>query len=132
MKEIDAAGGKIIKLDDDLAEVIVSDGLEVTAEMVDGARQLLIEHFHCPCRVLINRKNSYHYNFDAQQRLADMDCVHSVAILSHTRAGEITAKIVQMFPGKGTWKVSFFADRKSALAWLETRRAAQGHNHSSG
>ena len=115
-------GGQIIKLADDLAEVIVSEGVEVTAEMVDNSECILREQFHCPCRVLITRKHSYHYTFAAQQRLADLECVNSVAILSSSRSGEITARIVSMFPGKGSWKVNFFYDRGSALDWLDKKK----------
>ncbi|MGS2723546.1 hypothetical protein ACVBEJ_07350 [Porticoccus sp. GXU_MW_L64] len=115
---ITAEGGIIIKLADDLAEVIVSEGMEVTAAMVDECGELLEQHFSCPCRVLINRKNSYHYNFDAQQRLADLESVSSVAVLAYNGAGEIAAKIVRMFPGKGSWRVNIFYDRRSALEWL--------------
>ena len=120
-----AEGGQIIKLADDLAEVIVSEGMEVTAEMVDECGDLLEQHFRCPCRVLVNRKNSYHYNFDAQQRLADLESVSNVAILAYNRAGEITAKIVRLFPGKGTWRVNFFYDRGSALEWLDKKKAEE-------
>ena len=129
MKEevIHAKGGQIIKLDGDLAEVIVSEGIQVTADMVDECGQLLLDNFKCPCRILINRKNSYHYSFEAQQRLANLECVHSVAVLSHTRSGEITAKIVQMFPGKATWKLAFFADRASALEWLDNKKQEYQH-----
>ncbi|MDM3870410.1 hypothetical protein QSV34_03470 [Porticoccus sp. W117] len=122
---IRAQGGKIIVLADDLAEIIVSEGVEVSAAMVDNCERILRERFHCPCRVLISRQHSYHYTFEAQQRLADLQCVHSVAILSNSPSGEITARIVRLFPGKGSWKVNFFADRKSALAWLEERKASQ-------
>lgn len=124
MKEIVVAGGKIVCLADDIAEVIVSDGIEVSGEMVDETRQTLLEYFDCPCNVLINRVNSYHYSFEAQQRMADLDCVDSVAVLSQSSADEITARIVRLFPGKGRWKVSFFADRNSAVEWLERKRTS--------
>ncbi|UTW44686.1 hypothetical protein KFE80_09800 [bacterium SCSIO 12696] len=116
------SGGKIIKLEDDLAEVVVSDGMEVTAEMVDNSERILRQHFQCPCRMLVSRHHSYHYTFSAQQRIADLECVYAVAILSNSRSGEITARIISMFPGKGNWKVNFFSDRASALKWLDKKK----------
>ncbi|MCV6606393.1 MAG: hypothetical protein OIF34_13915 [Porticoccaceae bacterium] len=118
-------GGEIIKLADDLAEIIVAEGVQVSAAMVDKSERVLKEKFSCPCRILITRHYSYHYTFEAQQRVADLECVHSIAILSNSRSGEITARIIKMFPGKGSWKVNFFSDRESALSWLDERKTTQ-------
>ena len=120
MTTLDLSFGEIFALAEDLAEIVVRAGVEVTEQMIDEYDQALRVHFNCPCRVLVNKKNPYHLTFDAQQRVADMESVRAAAVLSRTRAGHVSSRVIMMFPGKGRWKMSFFSDRETALRWLDT------------
>ncbi len=120
MEKLELSFGEIRVLGEDLAEVIIRARTEVTAKMIDEYDRTLRMHFKCPCRVLVNKKNAYHLTFDAQQKVADMQSIRAAAILSQTRAGHVSSRIIMMFPGKGKWKMSFFSDRETALHWLET------------
>ena len=48
--------GKMIVLSDDLAEVIVDEGVEMDLQMVDEYHEWILEHLDSPCMLLINKK----------------------------------------------------------------------------
>lgn len=60
---------KIIILREDIAEVIVNEGVEMTVEMVDEYHNFLLSHLRAPFSLLVNKLNAYTYDFDAQEKL---------------------------------------------------------------
>ena len=84
---------KIIILRDDIAEVMINDGIEMNPGMVDQYHDFLLSHLRSPFALLINKVNAYTYSFEAQQKLAS-------------------------FPRDEDWNISIFPDHDQALGWL--------------
>ena len=61
---------KIIVLQDDIAEVIINDAVVMNAAMVEQYHEFLRSILTSPFSLLINKINSYTYDFDAQIELA--------------------------------------------------------------
>ncbi|MFD2725516.1 hypothetical protein [Hyunsoonleella rubra] len=63
MKEYKLSFGTIIVLKDNLAEVIINEGVVMNEVMVDIYHDFLLSYLKAPFSLLINKKNSYSYTF---------------------------------------------------------------------
>jgi hypothetical protein len=111
---------KIIILRDDIAEVMINDGVEMNLEMVDQYHDFLLSHLHAPFSLLVNKVNAYTYDFAAQEKLATLVEINAMAVVAYNRVTEITTQALTSFPRHQKWNINIFSDRKNALAWLES------------
>jgi len=72
---------KIIILQKDIAEVMINDGVEMDTKMVDQYHDFLLSHLHPPFSLLINKVNSYTYDFQAQIHLATLKEINAMAVI---------------------------------------------------
>jgi hypothetical protein len=86
---------KIILLSESIAEVIINEGVELDEKMVEQYHEFLLSHLIAPFSLLINKVNSYSYNFGAQINLA-------IAV-----------------PRSVEWNLKVFSNRDKALGWLK-------------
>ena len=114
---------KIIILRDDLAEVMINDGIQMNMAMVEKYHSFLLSHLKPPFSLLINKINSYSYDFDAQEHLATLDEINAMAVVVYNRVSKITTETLASFPRDVKWNLKIFPDRDEALAWLLTQQA---------
>lgn len=115
---------KIIKLSNDIAEVIVNEGVEYTLEMVDQYHNWIADNMSDPCYILVNRLNSYSYTFEVQQKLGTLDQIRAIAFVTYTRTGKMAVEAMSRMPKTSHWNGRIFDNREDALQWLETLRDA--------
>ena len=72
---------KIIVLKDDIAEVIIDDDIVMDETMVEHYHGFLLSHLNAPFSLLINKVNSYTYDFNAQMKLATLVEIKAMAVL---------------------------------------------------
>jgi len=109
---------KIIILDDNIAEVMVNDGVIMDVEMVDQYHDFLLSHLHPPFSLLINKVNSYTYDFDAQNKLATLKEINAMAVVAYNRTTKLTTESLASYPRDVKWNLNIFSNRDDALAWL--------------
>jgi len=109
---------KIIILSEDIAEIIINDGVEMNTDMVDQYHDFLLSHLHAPFALLVNKVNSYSYNFEAQQNLATLKEINAMAVVSYNRSTTLATKNLAAFPRNEKWNISIFSSRDEALSWL--------------
>lgn len=114
----DLAFAKIILLREDLAEVIVNEGVEMDVAMVEQYHDFLLKHLSAPFSLLVNKVNSYTYNFDAQQKLATLEQIDRMAVVAYDRVTEISTKYLASLPRTVNWNLKVFASRDEAYKWL--------------
>ncbi len=114
---------KIIILRDDVAEVIINDGVEMDAAMVDEYHDFLLAHLHAPFSLLVNKVNSYTYDFQAQEKLATLKQINAMAVVAYNRAARISTEMLATFPRDVDWNLRIFSNRDEALAWLLTTQS---------
>ncbi|UCB54391.1 MAG: hypothetical protein JSW45_10645 [Thiotrichales bacterium] len=114
---------KIIILRDDLAEVMINDGVQMNMAMVEQYHDFLLSHLQAPFSLLINKVNSYSYDFDAQEHLATLDEINAMAVVVYNRVSKITTETLASFPRDVEWNLEIFPDREEALAWLMKQQA---------
>ena len=61
--------GSIIILHDNVAEVIINEGVELTLEMINEYHDFLLTNLSSPFFLLVNKIHSYTYSFEAQMHL---------------------------------------------------------------
>ena len=110
--------GKIILLSNNIAEVIINESVEMDEAMVDEYHEFLIAHLHAPFCLLINKINSYSYDFAAQMNLATIQQIKAMAVVAYNRVAESATVSLIDTPRKVGWNIKIFPNREEALQWL--------------
>lgn len=118
MKSHELPFGKIIIIRDDIAEVIINDGVEMNREMVEDYHNFLLSNLHIPFSLLINKINTYSYDFHAQEKLATLNEINAMAVVAYNQLSKIATESLKLFPRSFDWNLSTFENRDDALTWL--------------
>jgi len=109
---------KIIILDDNIAEVMIDEGVTMDMEMVEQYHEFLLLHLRAPFSLLINKVNSYAYDFEAQNKLATLKEINAMAVVAYNRITKLTTESLASHPREVKWNLRIFSNRDEALAWL--------------
>ena len=109
---------KIIILQEDIAEVIIDDEVVMDVQMVEHYHDFLLSHLSPPFSLLINKVNSYTYDFNAQLKLATLVEINAMAVVAYDRITEITTESLASYPRSEKWRLKIFSNRNDAMAWL--------------
>jgi hypothetical protein len=109
---------KIIILDDNIAEVVVNEGVTMDVEMVEQYHEFLLSHLRAPFSLLINKVNSYTYDFDAQNKLATLKEINAMAVVAYNQITRLITESLASYPREVRWNLKVFSNRDEALAWL--------------
>lgn len=102
----------------DIAEVIVNDGVEMNINMVEQYHDFLLSHLSAPFSLLINKVNSYTYDFEAQEALATLSEINTMAVVVYNDISRASTASLASFPREEKWHMDIFYDRLDALNWL--------------
>ena len=105
-------------LRDDIAEVLVDDGIEMDVKMVQQYHDFLLSHLKPPFALLINNIHSYSYEFHAQEIIGSLEEINAMAVVAYNRTTKITTEMLASYPRKRKWNLKIFENRDEALAWL--------------
>jgi hypothetical protein len=114
--------GKIIRLEEDIAEVIIDKGIEMDLAMVNEYHNFLITHLKTPFSLLINKVNPYTYTFAAQRKLATIPQIRTMAVVTNNPISEKMTLSLVRIPRDREWHIKLFRDRDLALQWLRDDR----------
>lgn len=120
MKEYKLSFGTIIILRDNLAEVIINEGVVMNEVMVDLYHDFLLSYLKAPFSLLINKKNSYSYTFEAQKMIANLDEIHVMAVIVGTSGALMSTKTLMKINEENDWNIKLFRARPEALEWIES------------
>jgi len=118
---------KIIILRDDIAEVMINDGVKMDMAMVEQYHDFLLSHLRAPFSLLVNKVNSYTYDFDAQEKLATLTEIKAMAVVAYNRVTAITTETLASYPRNVKWNLRIFSNRDEALAWLLSEQETDNH-----
>ena len=118
MKLYELPYAKIIILSDKIAEVVINDAVIMDTKMVEHYHEFLLSHLQPPFSLLINKINSYTYDFDAQIKLATIKEINVMAVVAYTRITKITTEALASLPRDQKWNLEVFSNRNEALLWL--------------
>tara|TARA_R110000868_G_scaffold62922_3_gene189865 strand:+ start:770 stop:1177 length:408 start_codon:yes stop_codon:yes gene_type:complete len=126
---------KIVLLANNLAEVIIDQGIVMNLAMVNQYHEFLTKHLQAPFSLLINKKNEYSYDFNAQMKIANIPQINAMAVVTYTRDSEFTTQLLSETIYRQTaWNMKMFPQREMALEWLEYQqqqlRLSTGNDYS--
>ncbi|MBN1378642.1 MAG: hypothetical protein JXA04_05350 [Gammaproteobacteria bacterium] len=116
---LDLPYAQILLLRPHIAELVIFDGVELTAEMVREYQLILRERFSSPFGLLINKGNHYTYSFDAQMELGLDKTMKATAVLVERESSELIMRSIKNLPDHTEWNMNVFYEREHAIAWLE-------------
>jgi len=105
-------------LREDIAEVIVDDGIEMDVNMVQQYHDFLLSHLKSPFALLINKIHAYSYDFHAQEKIGTLQEINAMAVVAYNRTTIITTEMLASYPRERKWNLKIFENRDEALAWL--------------
>jgi len=110
---------KIIIIRDDIAEVIINEGVEMDAIMVEQYHDFSLSHLKHPFSLLINKVNSYTYDFNAQLNIATLKEINAMAVVAYNRMTETATKsLAAVIKRDIEWNLEIFSKRDKAITWL--------------
>ncbi|WDE97635.1 hypothetical protein PQO03_17550 [Lentisphaera profundi] len=110
--------GKIIILHEDMAEVIINEGVELSLDMINQYHAFLLDNLRAPFSLLVNKIHSYTYSFEAQLQLLNLKELNFLSVVSYTRISELSTQLLAKIPRKEKWDLQIFKDRDKAYRWL--------------
>lgn len=111
-----------IKLDVDLAEFVVDEGVEFNLARVHEYHAWIHAHLQSPCLVLVHKLNAYHYDFASQTALGTLSDIKAVAFVVYTQISRLTTEVMLSMPRDADWIYQIFDDRDDAILWLTDQR----------
>ena len=115
--------GQIIKLQDNLAEIIVDSDVEFNMAMIAEYHSWLLDHLNAPFALLVNKKNPYTYTFDAQMNIANLPEIKAMAVVAYSKVTEESTNVLIDMPRKSKWNIRIFDERDLAMNWLQAELA---------
>ncbi|WCO02394.1 hypothetical protein [Psychroserpens ponticola] len=112
--------GTIIIINNQLAEVIIDEEVEMNVELVDTYHDFLLSHLRAPFSLLINKKFSYSYTFEAQKIIANIEEIDYMAVLVGTLGSTLATKTIISLKDRENIKI--FVTREEALTWLSDQQ----------
>lgn len=111
--------GTIIILRDDIAEVIIDEGIEMNLNMVNQYHEFLLENLTAPFSLLIHKIFSYTYDFQAQMNIAVLPEINAMAVVSYSNSTANSTNLLAQFPREKEWNLKLFDNKIEAMMWLE-------------
>ncbi len=124
--------GRIQLLQQDIAEVIINDEVEIDFTILSHLHAALLANIEGRFSLLINAANRFSYSFEAQQTLFSLKEINAVAVVAYNITTKYTSQSLVSFRRREKLNIKIFSDRITALSWLmlENKRARIKHHTS--
>lgn len=106
-------------LSDNIAELQVDAGVDVSLPMVQEMHDSLSSNLQAPFGLLMNKRNAYSYTFDAQLALGVVPGLEAIAVITYTEVATRATQTMANLPRAVPWNLSIFHERQQALDWLQ-------------
>jgi hypothetical protein len=110
--------GTINILKNNLAEVIVDEGIVMDEVMIDEYHDFLLNTLDVPFALLVNKKNSYTYTFTAQKNIVHLNEIKAIAVITKTSGAVMSTETLINVNGNINSNIKLFQERQSGLTWL--------------
>ncbi len=121
MKNHNITFGNIIKLNNNLAEIIVNEGVEMCEFKVKELHDYLLQNLSAPFSLLINKKNPYSYTFKAQKLIGKLKEIKTIAVVIGTGGALMSTETLINLNKDVDWNIYVFQERTKALEWIQKR-----------
>ncbi|TKB46745.1 hypothetical protein [Thalassotalea mangrovi] len=127
--------GYINIINDNIAEVLVDEGVEMSLEMCEEYDEFLHSHFHGPYAVLVNRIHNYKMSYETRLHIASHQDLVAIGVVSYNNHdSDEVAKLLQQRKIDNLNLKEFHGldmGRGKAIAWLERELSTVNANTNS-
>lgn len=120
--ELNIKFAKIIIIKNDLAEIIVKPHVEISLDMVHQLHQTLRDNLTAPFFLLINKINTYSYDFEAMHELGTIKEIAGAAIICYSDKSESNSQYLSTLNRKKEWNTQIFKNRNDGLKWINQQK----------
>lgn len=120
MKSCKLSFGTINILRDNLAEIVVDEGVVMDEFLVDELHDFLQSSTKPPRLVLVNKKHSYSYTFKAQITIMRLTEIKAIAVTHNSSGALMSTETLMSVNQDLRSKVKMFRSREEALSWLDS------------
>lgn len=110
-------------LREDLAEVVVNDGVEVNLTQLNEVETFLVSQLNAPFSLVMNKLNHYSFQFDAQIKMGTYEHLNAVAVISYNKTSDTLTRALQDIPRNEKWNLEVFSNREEAIHWAKSQQA---------
>jgi len=115
--------GYVNILSENIAEIIVDEGVEITLEMTEECDDFLAQKFAGDLGILVHRINNYSFTYEAQLTVASYEKIKAMAVVAYSQQGEqLTRELLDKRAMDG-WNLKSFSGLElgwqQAYDWLQ-------------
>lgn len=119
----DLSFGKINVINNNIAEVLVDEGIIFTLEMCEEYDAFLLEQFPEKFAILNNKIHSFSYTYEANLHIASLENLIAVAVVTYDKNSYLQSQNYKNLRLQDHWLLKEFTGyqlgREKALKWLE-------------
>jgi hypothetical protein len=110
-------------LNEDIIEVVVDAGIEMSLEMMDEYDSFLSNHFDCNFGLLINRVHQYSYSYEVQLSIASHKNLKAIGVVNYSEQSKKSTGKIKKLRAIDGWNLAEFSGLEmgwqKGLAWLQ-------------
>ena len=115
--------GYFTLLADNIVEVTIDDGVELSLEMVEECDGFFKAHIFGDFGMLINRINEYTYSYEAQLSIGSYEGLKAIAFVYYSDKSKSLVEKINLTRAYDNWNSSLFSglelEWQQALQWLK-------------
>jgi len=115
--------GYFTLLAENIVEVCIDDGVELSLEMVEECDEFFKAHIFGDFGMLINRINNYSYSYEAQLSIGSYQGLKAIAFVYYNDECKALVEELKVVRALDNWNSKLFSGLElgwqQALAWLE-------------
>ena len=119
----DLSFGKINIINNNIAEVLVDEGVIFTLEMCEEYDAFLLERFPEKFAILNNKIHKFSYTYEANLHIASLENLIAVAVVTYDKNSYLQSQNYKKLRLQDHWLLKEFSGfkmgREQALEWLE-------------
>ena len=119
---------KINILNENVAEVIVGQNVEISLEMSEEYNDFLAEKFPNDFAILVNKINKYDFSFEAKLSMASHENLKAIAVVAYDKEGKQEVEKLAAMRQIDGWNLKVFDGLnlgwQDGLTWLENELSA--------
>ncbi len=110
-------------LSDNIVEVVVDEGVEMSLEMIDECHHFIVSHFKEDFGMLINRVNNYTYSYEAKLSIASYENLKALAFVYYSESSKAVSENLYQLRSLDQWNYKLFSGLElgwqQAFDWLQ-------------
>lgn len=119
MTEITLPFGKVNIIHNNIAEAIIDESIVINLDKLKALHEALLAHFNSQqFLLLVNKENSYTYEFEAQLGVSGLDQITKTAFVAYSQISKLATRVIMSINENKNWNAKMFVDRQDAIDWL--------------